>query len=67
MPEKNNLIDNTSVLGYNLIMKRNKSLEDYLECILLLSRENEFVHRVDVAFRNPLCRKRLKFYKTKVM
>ncbi len=49
MPEKNNLIDNTSVLGYNLIMKRNKSLEDYLECILLLSHENEFVHRVDVA------------------
>ena len=30
-------------------MKSNKSLEDYLECILLLSRENEFVHRVDVA------------------
>ena len=30
-------------------MKRNKSLEDYLESILLLSRENEFVHRVDVA------------------
>lgn len=30
-------------------MKRNKSAEDYLECILLLSRENEFVHRVDVA------------------
>ncbi|MDE6504440.1 MAG: metal-dependent transcriptional regulator [Clostridia bacterium] len=30
-------------------MKNNKSLEDYLECILLLSRENEFVHRVDVA------------------
>lgn len=30
-------------------MKRNKSVEDYLECILLLSRESEFVHRVDVA------------------
>ena len=30
-------------------MERNKSLEDYLESILLLSRENEFVHRVDVA------------------
>lgn len=30
-------------------MKPNKSLEDYLECILLLSRESEFVHRVDVA------------------
>lgn len=32
-------------------MKRNQSTEDYLECILLLSRENEFVHRVDVARR----------------
>lgn len=30
-------------------MKRNKSLEDYLESILLLSRESEYVHRVDVA------------------
>ena len=30
-------------------MKRNQSAEDYLECILLLARENEFVHRVDVA------------------
>ena len=29
----------------------NQSSEDYLECILLLSRENEFVHRVDVARR----------------
>lgn len=32
-------------------MKRNKSSEDYLESILLLSRESEFVHRVDVARR----------------
>ena len=32
-------------------MKHNQSSEDYLECILLLSRENEFVHRVDVARR----------------
>lgn len=32
-------------------MKRNQSSEDYLECILLLSREKEFVHRVDVARR----------------
>ena len=32
-------------------MKNNQSSEDYLECILLLSRENEFVHRVDVARR----------------
>lgn len=30
-------------------MTKNKSTEDYLECILLLSRESEFVHRVDVA------------------
>lgn len=30
-------------------MKNNQSSEDYLESILLLSRENEFVHRVDVA------------------
>ena len=32
-------------------MKRNQSLEDYLENILLLSLENEYVHRVDVARR----------------
>ena len=32
-------------------MKNNQSVEDYLECILLLSRETEFVHRVDVARR----------------
>ena len=32
-------------------MKRNQSTEDYLENILLLSRESEFVHRVDVARR----------------
>ena len=32
-------------------MKKNQSTEDYLECILLLSRESEFVHRVDVARR----------------
>ena len=30
-------------------MKRNQSAEDYLEGILLLSRESEFVHRVDLA------------------
>ncbi|MCH5148058.1 MAG: metal-dependent transcriptional regulator [Clostridiales bacterium] len=30
-------------------MKKSQSAEDYLECILLLSRETEFVHRVDVA------------------
>lgn len=32
-------------------MKHNQSNEDYLECILLLSREAEYVHRVDVARR----------------
>ena len=32
-------------------MKRNQSTEDYLETILLLSRETEYVHRVDVARR----------------
>ncbi len=32
-------------------MKHNQSSEDYLESILLLSRETEFVHRVDVARR----------------
>lgn len=30
-------------------MKSKQSLEDYLENILLLSKENEYVHRVDVA------------------
>lgn len=30
-------------------MKRNRSTEDYLECILLLSQRSEYVHRVDVA------------------
>ena len=32
-------------------MKKSQSTEDYLECILLLSKESEFVHRVDVARR----------------
>lgn len=32
-------------------MKRNQSTEDYLESILLLSKESEYVHRVDVARR----------------
>lgn len=32
-------------------MKRNQSTEDYLESILLLSRESRYVHRVDVARR----------------
>ena len=32
-------------------MKNNQSSEDYLEAILLLSRESEYVHRVDVARR----------------
>ena len=28
-------------------MKNNRSAEDYLECILLLSQQSEFVHRVE--------------------
>lgn len=32
-------------------MKSNQSTEDYLECILILSQESEYVHRVDVARR----------------
>lgn len=30
-------------------MKRNQSAEDYLETILLLSKESEYVHRVEIA------------------
>lgn len=53
MPGKTNNIDidNLRNLIYNTVMKRNQSAEDYLECILLLSRESDFVHRVDVARR----------------
>ncbi len=32
-------------------MKRNQSSEDYLETILLLSKEQEDVHRIDIARR----------------
>lgn len=32
-------------------MKHSQSTEDYLEAILILSRESEYVHRVDVARR----------------
>lgn len=49
-------------------MKRNQSSEDYLECILLLSRESEFVHRVDVARRigvsQPAVQKAIKILQT---
>ena len=49
-------------------MKNNQSSEDYLECILLLSRENEFVHRVDVARRigvsQPAVQKAIKILET---
>lgn len=44
-------LDKSYGILYNTSMKRNKSSEDYLECILLLSRESEHVHRVDVARR----------------
>ena len=46
----------------------NQSSEDYLECILLLSRESEFVHRVDVARRTgvsqPAVQKAVKILET---
>ncbi len=49
-------------------MERNKSSEDYLECILLLSRESEFVHRVDVARKigvsQPAVQKAVKILRT---
>ena len=32
-------------------VKYNQSAEDYLECLLMLSREQEIVHRIDVAKR----------------
>ena len=32
-------------------VKNNQSGEDYLECILMLSRQQEIVHRIDVAKR----------------
>lgn len=45
-------LDNICGKVYNyIIMKHNQSSEDYLECILLLSKESKFVHRVDVARR----------------
>ena len=49
-------------------MKRNQSSEDYLETILILSRESEFVHRVDVARRigvsQPAVQKAVKILQT---
>jgi Mn-dependent DtxR family transcriptional regulator len=42
-------IDKRKKILYNKPMKTNQSSEDYLESILLLSRETEYVHRVDVA------------------
>ena len=45
------MFDIKQKLLYNDNMAYNQSSEDYLECILLLSRESEFVHRVDVARR----------------
>lgn len=44
-------VDNILLLLYNKYMKHNQSAEDYLETILLLCEENEYVHRVDVARR----------------
>ena len=49
-------------------MANSQSSEDYLESILLLSRENEFVHRVDVARRigvsQPAVQKAVKLLET---
>ena len=49
-------------------MNYNQSSEDYLESILLLSRENEFVHRVDVARKTgvsqPAVQKAIKLLQT---
>lgn len=50
-------------------MKRNQSGEDYLEAILLLSEQLEFVHQIDVARRmgvsQPAVQKALKILKQK--
>lgn len=35
----------------NLHVKNNQSGEDYLECILMLSRQQDIIHRIDVAKR----------------
>lgn len=35
----------------NLHVKNNQSGEDYLECILMLSRQQDVIHRIDVAKR----------------
>ena len=49
-------------------MKYNQSSEDYLESILLLSRESEYVHRVDVARKigvsQPAVQKAIKILQT---
>lgn len=46
----------------------NQSSEDYLECILILSRESEHVHRVDVARKigvsSPAVQKAFKILQT---
>lgn len=48
-------------------MKPNQSKEDYLEAILILSREQEFVHQIEVARRigvsQPAVQKALKILK----
>lgn len=49
-------------------MKRNQSKEDYLEAILLLSQEQEYVHQIDVARKigvsQPAVQKAFKILKT---
>lgn len=60
-------IDKTAVRLYNKIMKTNQSGEDYLEAILLLSKELEYVHQIEVARRlgvsQPAVLKALKILK----
>ena len=42
-------IDFSNAKEYNKTMKRNQSAEDYLETILLLSKQLDYVHQVEVA------------------
>lgn len=50
-------------------MKHNQSAEDYLEAILLLSEELEYVHQIDIARKmgvsQPAVQKALRILKTK--
>jgi Mn-dependent DtxR family transcriptional regulator len=60
-------VDKIMDLAYNKNMIHNQSQEDYLETILLLSEEMQFVHQIDVARRmgvsQPAVQKALKILK----